>query len=201
MKVAIIDYNAGNLLSVTNALTFLNIEHSVTNEKYEIEHADAIIFPGVGAFGNAMNNLRTLDLCKILRKQAQKKPFLGICLGMQLLFEKGYEFGEFDGLGLISGVVKKIDFTGQKIPHMGWNNINITRKSSIIDNSYENKYFYFVHSYKAVTADENIIAYSQYSERIPAVVSDGKFVFGMQFHPEKSGEIGLSLLQKFIKLI
>ncbi len=199
--IAIIDYGAGNIFSVKNALDFLGVENKLTNDKCEIENANGIILPGVGAFPYAMEKLNQSGLVDTIKKQAQIKPFLGICLGMQMLFEKGYEFEECDGLGLVKGKVIKMDGTNLVIPHMGWNKLEYNRTDCpILEGLSDDEYVYFVHSYKAVCDDENIVAYSQYGGKVPALVSDGKFVFGAQFHPEKSGETGLKILKNFAKM-
>ena len=154
--IALIDYGAGNIFSVKNALDFLGIENKLTNNADEIRNADAIILPGVGAFGWAMNMLEKSGLIPVLKEEAKKKPFLGICLGMQVLFEKGYEFGEFDGLGLIPGSVKMIEDEGLIVPHMGWNKLEITSDSPIMKGITNDDYVYFVHSYKAFCDKENL---------------------------------------------
>lgn len=199
--IAIIDYGAGNIFSVKNALDFLGVENKLTNDKGEIENANGIILPGVGAFPYAMEKLNQSGLVETIKRQAQIKPFLGICLGMQMLFEKGYEFEECDGLGLVKGKVVKMDGTDLVIPHMGWNKLELNKTDCpILEGLSDDEYVYFVHSYKAVCDDENIVAYSQYGGKVPALVSDGKFVFGAQFHPEKSGETGLNILKNFAKM-
>lgn len=199
--VALIEYGAGNIFSVKNALDYLGIENKLTADADEIRKADAIILPGVGAFGAAMNMLEKSGLIPVIKEQAKVKPFLGICLGMQVLFEKGYEFGEFDGLGLIPGKVDLITDPGLIVPHMGWNKLEIEQESPILDGVTDSDYVYFVHSYKAFCDKKNLIAYSEYRSVVPAMVTDGKYVFGAQFHPEKSGETGLKILSNFAKLI
>ena len=199
--IAIIDYGAGNIFSVKNALDYLGVENKLTKDKREIIDADEIILPGVGAFPWAMKKLNESGLVDTIREQSQKKPFLGICLGMQLLFEKGYEFEECDGLGLIRGKVELMDLPDLVIPHMGWNELEFNIKDCPLTKGLgENTYVYFVHSYKAVCDRENVVAYSEYGTEVPALVSDGKFVFGAQFHPEKSGDAGLRILQNFALL-
>ncbi len=199
--IALIDYGAGNIFSVKNALDFLGIENKLTNNADEIRNADAIILPGVGAFGWAMNMLEKSGLVPVLKEEAKKKPFLGICLGMQVLFEKGYEFGEFEGLGLIPGSVKMIEDEGLVVPHMGWNKLEITCDSPIMKDISNNDYVYFVHSYKAFCDKENLVAYCDYGSLVPAMVTDGEYVFGAQFHPEKSGSVGLKILSNFAEMI
>lgn len=199
--IALIDYGAGNIFSVKNALDFLGIENKLTNNADEIRNADAIILPGVGAFGWAMNMLEKSGLIPVLKEEAKKKPFLGICLGMQVLFEKGYEFGEFDGLGLIPGSVKMIEDEGLIVPHMGWNKLEITSDSPIMKDITNDDYVYFVHSYKAFCDKENLVAYCEYGSPVSAMVTDGGYVYGAQFHPEKSGTVGLKILSNFASMI
>ena len=199
--IAIIDYGAGNIFSVKNALDYLGFECKLTSDKNEIKEADAIILPGVGAFPAAMNMLEKSGLIDTIKEEATKKPLLGICLGMQMLFEKGYEFEECNGLGLIQGSVKYMDEPDLIIPHMGWNKLEKLNNCKLLENIGDDEYVYFVHSYKAECADENIAAYSEYGGRVPALVFDGKFVYGAQFHPEKSGDTGLKILKNFGELI
>ncbi len=198
--ISIIDYGVGNLLSVKKALEFLNIQSILTKDIKEIEKSSAIILPGVGAFPSAMKSLNNKGLTNILIEQARQKPFLGICLGMQLLFQKSCEFSECDGLGLIDGEIVKINANGLKIPHMGWNDLKFINQSPLLNGINEGDFVYFVHSYRAETKDENINAYTVYGEKIPALVSKGN-VFGAQFHPEKSSSVGLKILKNFVELI
>ncbi len=199
--IAIIDYGAGNIFSVKNALDYLKMENKLTADKQDIINANALILPGVGAFPSAMQMLENSGLIDIIKEQALKKPFLGICLGMQLLFEKGYEFEECEGLGLIKGSVEKMIEPQLVIPHMGWNKLEIQHENPLLSGLDKESYVYFVHSYKAVCSDENISAYSTYGGKVPALVTDGKTVFGAQFHPEKSGDTGLRILKNFGGLI
>lgn len=199
--IAVIDYGAGNIFSVKNALDYLGMESILTNKKEDIESADALILPGVGAFPSAMDMLNKSDLVDTIKTEAKKKPFLGICLGMQLIFEKGYEFEECDGLGLIPGSVKKMEEENLIIPHMGWNKLEVLNDCPLLAGLDENSFVYFVHSYKAECDDKNIAAYSNYGGRVPALVYDGGTVYGAQFHPEKSGETGLKILKNFGGLI
>lgn len=198
--IAIIDYGAGNIFSVKNALDHLGIESELTNDKRKLEQADALILPGVGAFPAAMQKLNESGLIETIKEQSQKKPFLGICLGMQLLFEKSFEFGEQEGLSLIKGYVDKIEEPDLVIPHMGWNKLEYNGECKLLEGLGDNEYVYFVHSYKAFCGDENLFAYCEYGHKVPAVVGDGKFVYGCQFHPEKSGKTGLKILENFAKL-
>lgn len=199
--IAIIDYGAGNIFSVKNALDYLGLESILTSDKNSIENADAVILPGVGAFPSAMKMLENSGLINTIKEQAKIKPFLGICLGMQLIFEKGYEFEECDGLGLIKGSVRKMESDNLIIPHMGWNKLEVLNNCRLLDGLGDNEYVYFVHSYKAECADKDISAYCEYGGRVPALVHDGKYVYGAQFHPEKSGETGLKILKNFGGLI
>lgn len=199
--IAIVDYGAGNIFSVKNALDYLGLENRLTSDKEFIKSADEIILPGVGAFPSAMKMLENSGLVETIKLEATKKPFLGICLGMQLIFEKGYEFEECDGLGLIKGSVRKMENTDLIIPHMGWNKLEILNNCKLLDGLGDNEYVYFVHSYKAECDDKNISAYCEYGGRVPALVHDGKYVYGAQFHPEKSGETGLKILKNFGGLI
>ena len=195
--IAIIDYGAGNIFSVKNALDYLGLAGELTSDPEAIRKADALILPGVGAFPSAMQMLHDSGLTNIIQEEAHKKPFLGICLGMQLIFEKGYEFEACDGLGLIPGTVEKIPANGLIIPHMGWNKLEYQIDCPLLHDLGEEAYVYFVHSYQAVVAPEYLAAYVTYGGQIPAMVYDGKTVFGAQFHPEKSGETGLQILRNF----
>ncbi len=199
--IAIIDYGAGNIFSVKNALDYLGLESRLVSDKESVISADAVILPGVGAFPAAMKKLEATGLVDTIKAEAEKKPFLGICLGMQLIFEKGYEFEETDGLGLIGGSVIKMEEPDLIIPHMGWNKREKLNQCPLLENVGDNEYVYFVHSYKADCADSNIAAYSEYGGRVPALVYNGKYVYGAQFHPEKSGETGLKILKSFGSLI
>ncbi|HBL84260.1 MAG: imidazole glycerol phosphate synthase, glutamine amidotransferase subunit [Clostridiales bacterium GWF2_38_85] len=199
--ISVIDYGLGNLHSVKNALDFLGVENNVISTAKELYAADALILPGVGAFPDAISALKTRKLFFELKAAAKEIPMLGICLGMQLLFEESDEFGLTEGLGLISGRVTKIHADGLKIPHMGWNELNICKKDPIID-GVDGGYVYFVHSYKAKCEERNIIADTAYGERIPTLVkADNIIVYGAQFHPEKSDSVGLKILNNFVKII
>lgn len=197
--IAIVDYGAGNLFSVQNALAYLNITCCTTDDPAVLEICDGVILPGVGAFPEAMHRLHASGLVSIICEQAQKKPLLGICLGMQMLFERSYEFEETQGLGLIPGQVRLINSGGLKIPHLGWNDLTVLHPCALTEHSKNGEYVYFVHSYCVHTPDENVSCYTEYGERIPALVHRG-FVYGAQFHPEKSGEVGLAMLKNFARL-
>ena len=199
--IAIVDYGAGNIFSVKNALDYLEFDSILTADPREIENADAVILPGVGAFPAAMNKLYESGLTEVVRTEARKKPFLGICLGMQMLFEKSYEFEECDGLGLIPGSVEKMEKPGLIIPHMGWNKLEYGTECPILHGIGEDAYVYFVHSYAAVTDEKYLAAWVEYGGRVPAMVYDGSTVYGAQFHPEKSGSTGLQILRNFGGLI
>lgn len=202
--IAVIDYGMGNLKSIENALKLLKIKAVITKDKEIIKKTKAIILPGVGAFKQAMDNLKVNDLDNILLQEAKNgKYLLGICLGMQILFEKGFEGMECEGLGLLKGEIKKIEPKEKvKIPHMGWNKLIINKEDEVIDNLGEDKFIYYVHSFMATEyKDEDLVAYSNYGGvKVPGIFRS-KNIIGMQFHPEKSGEVGLSLLKKFGEMI
>ncbi|WP_417094379.1 imidazole glycerol phosphate synthase subunit HisH [Intestinimonas timonensis] len=193
---AIVDYGVGNLKSVTNAMAYLGLESRVTGDAGELERADAIILPGVGAFPDAAEKLRGTGLDKTIVAQADKKPILGICLGMQLLFELGEEVRLCAGLGLVGGSVKKIE-TPCKLPHIGWNSLTFPNPSPLFAGMEEGSYVYFVHSFCAVASSpDDVIARTDYGVPVTAAVGRGN-VYGCQFHPEKSGEVGLQILKNF----
>ena len=200
--IAIIDYGVGNLFSLISSLEYLGIESVVTKDEEVIRKADKIILPGVGAFADAIRLLRQTGLVPLLEEQvASGKPLLGICLGMQLLFEKGMEYGDHSGLGFIKGEVCPIADDapeGLKIPHMGWNKLDIKKQSPLFKYINDGDYVYFVHSYHAKNTDA-VIATSNYGIDLTAAVQNGN-VYGAQFHPEKSGEIGLKMLKAFAEL-
>jgi glutamine amidotransferase len=199
--IHIIDYGAGNLFSVQNALNYLQIENRITANPADLADADGIILPGVGAFRDAMTMLNESGFTEAIKVQASAgKPILGICLGMQMLFEKGYEFGETDGLGLIPGNVVLIDGGGLKIPHMGWNDLTVLNDCPLSADVADGDYVYYVHSYRADTSDEYISCYTMYNEKIPGLVYRDN-VYGAQFHPEKSGQVGMNILKNFAKLV
>lgn len=202
--IAIIDYGVGNLFSLSSSLRYLGMETTVTADAKELERADRIILPGVGAFADAIAKLRSTGLVDTIRAQAAAgKPLLGICLGMQLLFDKSYEYGEHEGLGLVPGqVVPLADRlpAGLKVPHIGWNRLQILRKEDpLFKYSGDEDYVYYVHSYYADNCAESTLAVSEYGIPVTGVVRCGS-VLGTQFHPEKSGEAGLRLLRAFSEL-
>lgn len=200
--IAIIDYDAGNLKSVEKALKYLGQDVIVSRDSSEILQADKVILPGVGSFGDAMNNLDHFNLVDTIKKVAEKDtPFLGICLGLQLLFEKSDETLGAEGLGILKGEILRIPpKEGLKIPHMGWNSLNIKPQARLFDGIANNSYVYFVHSYYLKAEDENIVAAStEYSTHIHASVESGN-IFACQFHPEKSSDVGLRILKNFASL-
>ncbi len=196
--IAIIDYKAGNLFSVQNALHFLGIENEITADPKKLAAADGLILPGVGAFPKAKESLDEKGLTQLLLELVETKPLLGICLGFQLLFDYSTEFGKTAGLGLIPGYVDRIDDFDHalKIPHMGWNQLHIRQDSPILGQVQEGDSVYFVHSYRAFTGQKYLVADTDYGDMIPAMVQN-RNIYGCQFHPEKSGELGLSILKAF----
>lgn len=196
---AIVDYGVGNLKSVSNAMDYLGKQTRITSSPRELELADAVILPGVGAFPDAADKLRGMGLDALLRELAGKKPMLGICLGMQLLFERGEEVRPCAGLGLVPGCVRRIE-TGRKLPHIGWNSLRFPNPSPLFHGVGEGAYVYFVHSFCGV-ADRpgQVAAVTDYGTQVVAAVQNGT-VFGCQFHPEKSGEVGLTILKNFAEL-
>ena len=193
---AIVDYGVGNLKSISNAMAYLGLSTKVTGESGELERADAVILPGVGAFPDAARKLRSTGLDRPVLAQAGKKPILGICLGMQLLFDRGEEGERCEGLGLIGGSVKRIE-TALKLPHIGWNTLTFPQKSPLFQGLEQGSAVYFVHSYAAqVERKEDLLAVTDYGSPVTAAVGRGG-VFGCQFHPEKSGEVGLAILRNF----
>ena len=198
--IAVIDYGVGNLFSLCSSLDAIGAESVVTSDPEVIRSADKIILPGVGAFADAICKLRESGLDKLIIEEASKgKPLFGICLGMQMLFEKSYEYGEHDGLGLLRGSVVAMDGAipeELKIPHIGWNALHIKKEHPIFKYVKENDYVYFVHSYFADGCDDSLLASCEYGKELTAAVALGN-VSGTQFHPEKSGEVGLSILRAF----
>ncbi|MBO7304501.1 MAG: imidazole glycerol phosphate synthase subunit HisH [Clostridia bacterium] len=198
--IAIIDYGVGNLFSLASSLKMIGAESVVTSDSAIIESADKIILPGVGAFADAKQKLSESGLAELVVRQAREgKKLLGICLGMQMLFERSYEYGEHEGLALLHGSVVGMDGRidkGLMIPHIGWNSLKIKKEHPIFKYVKENDYVYFVHSYFADGCDESLLASCEYGREICAAVALDN-ITGTQFHPEKSGEVGLSILKAF----
>ena len=200
--IAIIDYDAGNIKSVEKALLLLGQDVVITGDREEILKADKVVLPGVGAFGDAMDNLRRTGLDQVIREVTDRgAPFLGICLGLQLLFERSDEAPGVDGLGILEGEILRIpDKDGLKIPHMGWNSLHLENNGRLFRGIEEGSYVYFVHSYYLKAADERIVkASTEYSTHIHASVEKGN-VFACQFHPEKSSDVGIQILRNFVEL-
>ena len=198
--VGIIDYGVGNLFSLRSSFAAIGVEAFVSGDAAELAKADRLILPGVGAFGDAAAKLRASGLDAFVREQAAAgKPLMGICLGMQLLFEKSYEYGDHEGLGLLKGQVVGMSGRlpeGPKIPHMGWNALKLTQAAKLLE---EGSYVYFVHSFYAENCEDSIAAVTDYGIPITAAVEKGN-IFGCQFHPEKSGNVGLAILKKFCEV-
>lgn len=199
--IAIIDYGAGNLRSVQKACEFLDADAHITSDKSEILAADSVILPGVGAFGACMHSLNSLGLTDTVRQAAESgKPFLGICLGLQLLFDESEESADTDGLGILSGKSVRIPDCGLKIPHIGWNSLEYDKNCPIFRGIGDEPFVYFVHSYHILPKNADIVsAYTTYGERFPVAVWRDN-LFAVQFHPEKSGETGLKILKNFIEI-
>ena len=200
--IAIIDYDAGNLKSVEKALQFLGQECVITRDFHEIKKADKVILPGVGSFGDAMSQLRKFELDKVIHEvAAEQKPFLGICLGLQLLFEGSEESEGVEGLHLLDGEILRIpEQEGLKIPNIGWNSLDLQNNGRLFQNLEGNPFVYFVHSYYLKAREESIVkATIEYSTHIHASVEKDN-IFACQFHPEKSGTVGLQILSNFAKL-
>lgn len=199
--IAIIDYDAGNLKSVEKALDYLGEDTIVTRNSKEILGADKVILPGVGSFGDAMNKLNLYNLTETIKEVADKNiPFLGICLGLQLLFEESEETPGVDGLGILKGRIHKIPDKGLKIPHIGWNSLDLKNDGRLFKGIHTDSYVYFVHSYYLKAEDENVVkASTEYGTCIHASVEKNN-VFACQFHPEKSGETGLKILKNFAEI-
>ena len=201
----IIDYGVGNLFSLKSSLAYLGEETVVTSDRETIENAPRIILPGVGAFADAAAKLRESGLDEVVKSVAKKgTPLLGICLGMQMLFEKSYEFGEYEGLGLIPGAVKPFaPLIGDlKVPQIGWNSISFPKdkeKTPLFKYINEGDFVYFVHSYAAMDCDAYVTATTEYGATLTAAAQNGN-VMGTQFHPEKSGNVGLNILKAFIEM-
>ena len=202
-KVAILDYGSGNVKSVYNILEYLGYKTNITNDQKIINEASHLILPGVGSYGACIKKIKSKIGFDLIKNQVldKKKPFLGICVGMQVLASKGFEYGENKGLNLISGRVNKIDTSELPIPHVGWNEINIKKNNILLDNIPDKSDFYFVHSYKFdLNLDENIIATTNYEKEFSCIVNKNN-IYGVQFHPEKSQTFGIRLLNNFVKNI
>ena len=202
--VAIVDYGVGNLFSLSSSLQALGAETEITRDPERLRAADRILLPGVGAFGDAKAKLDNTGLVPILRREVQSKPLLGICLGMQLLFEQSFEYGEHPGLGLIPGHVENLRYdlndNALKVPHMGWNRLQILKDDPLFRYCQDGEYVYYVHSFYAKHCAEHTLAVSEYGGvAVTGVVRKGT-VYGTQFHPEKSGDTGLRLLKGFLEL-
>ena len=201
--IAIIDYGIGNLFSVVSSFKYIGQDAVVTSDPEVIRKSDKLILPGVGAFGDAILKLRQTGLDKVIIEEAKNgKPIMGICLGMQLLFEKSYEYGEHDGLGLLKGSV--IGMQGVideklQIPHIGYNALSFKKNHPLFKYIKEGDYVYFVHSYYAVDCEDSLLAYAEYDKDITAIVGKDN-VMGCQFHPEKSGNVGLNILKAFSEM-
>ncbi|MBR2444349.1 MAG: imidazole glycerol phosphate synthase subunit HisH [Clostridia bacterium] len=201
--IAIIDYGVGNLFSVKSSFSYIGAEAVVTGDKDVIKKADKILLPGVGAFEDAIGKLRETGLDKVIIEEAKNgKPILGICLGMQLLFEKSYEFGQFDGLGLLKGSVvpmKGAIDSKLKIPHIGYNGLIFKKQHPLFKYIKDGDFVYFVHSYYATDCEDSLLATTEYGCELTAIVGKDN-VMGAQFHPEKSGDVGLNILRAFCEM-
>ena len=202
--IAIVDYGVGNLFSLSCSLRALGLEAEITADAEKLRAADRIILPGVGAFGDAAEKLEATGLVPVIREEAEKKPLLGICLGMQLLFDRSFEYGEHAGLGLVPGEVvdlrAALEDKTLKVPHMGWNSLRTVPEDPIFKYFEDGEYVYYVHSFYARNCEANTLGTSEYGNvKVTGVVRSGK-VYGMQFHPEKSGDAGLRLLRAFAEL-
>lgn len=201
--IRIIDYGVGNLFSLRSSLRAIGIDADYTGNPAEIRKADKLILPGVGAFRDALEALRSTGLDRVVQEEAGKgKPLMGICLGMQMLFNRSYEYGEYEGLGLIPGEIVPMEGRIPKdlpIPHIGWNELMLKQPSPLMKNTANGDYVYFVHSYYAETPAEYVIATTDYGVEMTAAVQKDN-VYGCQFHPEKSSEVGLSILKAFCEL-
>ena len=201
---AIVDYGVGNLFSLSSSLKSLGLETEITRDAEKLRAADRIILPGVGAFGDAKAKLDDTGLVPVLLEEAERKPFLGICLGMQLLFDRGFEYGEHPGLGLVSGQVvdlhNELEDKTLKVPHMGWNSLQIVKDDPLFKYFQDGEYVYYVHSFYAKDCAASTLGTSRYGNvAVTGAVRNGN-VWGTQFHPEKSGDAGLRLLKAFAEL-
>ena len=202
--ISIVDYGVGNLFSLSSSLRSIGADTIVTNDKQKILDSSAIILPGVGAFSDAQEKLRNSGLFELIKSEAEKgKKLLGICLGMQMLFEKSFEYGEYEGLGLIKGNIMPLEGkipSELKIPHIGWNSLNFKNGiSDLFKYINEGDFVYFVHSYYGADCEESVIATSEYGIDVTAAVQKDN-IYGCQFHPEKSGDVGLNILKSFCEM-
>lgn len=201
--ITIIDYGVGNLFSLKSSFAAIGADCVVTGDKEAIRAAEKIILPGVGAFADAAKKLRDTGLDKVIKEEAgMGKPIMGICLGMQLLFDRSFEYGEHEGLGLIKGSIRPISEVipdELKVPHIGWNALNIERNSQLFKYINNGDCVYFVHSFYGADCDDSVIATTEYGAKLTAAVARGN-VMGCQFHPEKSGKVGLNILRAFVKM-
>ena len=200
---AIIEYGVGNLFSLCSSLEFIGQSAVVTDDPDIIDRAERVILPGVGAFEDAAHKLHSSGMAEIVRQQAKKgKPLLGICLGMQMLLERSFEYGTHEGLGLIPGDVVSMEPVVPehfKVPHIGWNSLNIKKQSELLKYVSEGDHVYFVHSYYGTNCAENTVATTDYGAELTAIVERGN-VYGTQFHPEKSGDVGMRILRAFCEI-
>lgn len=201
--IAVVEYGVGNLYSLLSSLKAVGADAVVTDDPARFREARGIILPGVGAFGDAMDALRKRDLVDVLKAEANSgKPFMGICLGMQLLFRESMEFGCHQGLGLLDGRILPLE--GQvgdlKVPHMGWNSLHMVKDHPLLKNTREGEYVYYVHSYAGAECEDSLLASSPYGIHVPGVVGKDN-VMGTQFHPEKSGRVGLRILSAFCDIV
>lgn len=201
MNNIIVDYGLGNIGSVIRGFNRAGIETKMSRDLDEIKNADSLILPGVGAFGDAMKKLRELDLVEPIREYAKSGKFMiGICLGMQIMYEQGTEYGTHEGLGIIEGSVDFLDID-LKVPHMGWNNLKFKKADDpILKYIKEDDYVYYVHSFYANSSNKEVVAYSEYEKKIPGLVRKDN-VYGLQFHPEKSGQVGANILRAYKEMI
>lgn len=201
--IAIIDYGVGNLFSLVSSFKAIGVEAVITDREEVIRAADKLILPGVGAFGDARRKLAETGMDKLVLQEAETgKPIMGVCLGMQLLFEKGYEYGVHDGLGLLKGEVISMEGVvpaDYKIPHIGWNGLIFKQENPLFRYIKDGDFVYFVHSYYVKNCDDSLLATSEYGPELTAAVAKGN-IYGCQFHPEKSGEVGLNILRGFAEL-
>lgn len=201
-KVCILNYGSGNVKSVYNLVSFLGFDVIVSNDSAEIESATHIILPGVGSFGAAMEKINTHIPVVALQKEIfkKRKPFLGICVGMQVLAEKGYEYGEHDGLGWIPGSIEKLEVKNLPMPHIGWNDVMVKKSSPIYKGLEKINDFYFVHSYAMKTADTYILSETDYEVKFCSSIQNNN-IFGVQYHPEKSQKAGQKLILNFLNIL